>query len=79
MPYVEGDDSQRLNRFLNVGFSASAGFKADEYGEKGLGSKLCYASRKLIIETYPGNVEDCYKVEVEDSYSFISSKTPKNS
>jgi hypothetical protein len=77
MPYSENDLSFRLNKFLNVGYGDSGGYKSDQFGEKGLGSKLCYASKKLVIETYPENDDNCYKVEVYDPYGAISKKTPE--
>lgn len=41
----------RLDRFLGLGLSAVVGKAADEFSWKGLGSKLCYQSRKVEIET----------------------------
>lgn len=42
---------RRLDRFLNFGFSGSAGLPNDEFGYHGLGSKIAYRSTQLIIET----------------------------
>lgn len=76
MPYSETDLSVRLNKFLNVGFGTAGGYDSDQFGDKGLGSKLCYAARKLIIESYPNNDENYYRVEVHNPYGSISSSKP---
>jgi len=41
----------RLDRFLAVAYSGHAGFSADEFGHKGLGSKLSLNCRRLEIKT----------------------------
>ncbi|MDH7514113.1 MAG: hypothetical protein QHH14_14295 [Clostridiales bacterium] len=41
----------RLDRFLNLAYSGIAGLRSDEFGFKGLGSKLMYLSKRLEIET----------------------------
>jgi len=76
MSYSEQDDSMRLNKFLNVGFGTAGGYQSDQFGEKGLGSKLCYASKKLIIESYPKDDDHYYRVEVHNPYGAISSSKP---
>src|SRR5438046_7962079 len=45
----------RLNRFLALGLSAVVGVKSDEFAWKGLGSKLAFHSRRLVVETYTGD------------------------
>lgn len=47
----------RLDKFFGLGLSEIAGLKSDEFGFKGLGSKLAYQSRRLEVETYAGGVE----------------------
>jgi hypothetical protein len=61
----EPEKQGRLDRFLNLAYSGVAGLKSDEFGFKGLGSKLMYLSRKLEIETKTEQGES-YKVIVED-------------
>jgi hypothetical protein len=53
----------RLDRFIHFGFSGVAGLKVDEFSWKGLGSKLSYNCRKLIVETWTGEGPG-YHVEV---------------
>ncbi len=61
----EPEKQGRLDRFLNLAYSGVAGLKSDEFGFKGLGSKLMYLSRKLEIDTKTG-MGDSYKVILED-------------
>jgi len=68
MNYTGEKDAEkqgRLDKFLNLAYSGVAGIRSDEFGYKGLGSKLMYLSRKLEIETKTKDGE-CYKVEVHD-------------
>ncbi|HAU36639.1 MAG TPA: hypothetical protein DCX07_02840 [Phycisphaerales bacterium] len=44
----------RLYRFLSLGLSAVVGAKSDEFSWKGLGSKLAFHSRRLVVETWTG-------------------------
>lgn len=41
----------RLARFLGLGLSGIAGENADEFSWKGLGSKLAFQSRRVMVET----------------------------
>jgi len=50
----QGGSFARLNRFLSLGLSAVVGAKSDEFSWKGLGSKLAFHSRRLIVETFTG-------------------------
>ncbi len=61
----EPEKQGRLDRFLNLAYSGVAGLKSDEFGFKGLGSKLMYLCKRLDIETKTENGES-YKVVVED-------------
>lgn len=61
----EPEKQGRLDRFLNLAYSGVAGLRSDEFGFKGLGSKLMYLCRKLDIETKTENGES-YKVVVQD-------------
>jgi hypothetical protein len=59
------EKQKRLDRFLNLAYSGVAGLRSDEFGFKGLGSKLMYLSKRLEIET---KIEagESYKVIIED-------------
>lgn len=57
----------RLDRFINLGFSAISGFKGDEFSWKGLGSKLAFNCRRLEIETWTKE-EEGYRVIIDDPY-----------
>jgi hypothetical protein len=61
----EPERQGRLDRFLNLAYSGIAGLKSDEFGFKGLGSKLMYLCKKLDIETKTERGES-YKVVVEN-------------
>lgn len=64
----EPEKQGRLDRFLNLAYSGVAGLKSDEFGFKGLGSKLMYLCKRLDVETKTENGES-YKVIVEDPIS----------
>jgi hypothetical protein len=67
----------RLNRFLSLGLSAVVGAKSDEFSWKGLGSKLAFQSRRLIIETFTGE-GPARKVEVNEPWeTIIAGRKPK--
>ena len=51
----------RLDKFLNAAQGKQAGFESDEFGAKGLGTKLLYNSESVEIETYDGG-EYWYRV-----------------
>lgn len=61
----------RLDRFLSLGFSAVAGLVSDEFGWKGLGSKLAFQSRKIHIETWSGS-GPLLKVDVNEPWETIN-------
>ncbi|MBM3301349.1 MAG: sensor histidine kinase, partial [Deltaproteobacteria bacterium] len=61
----------RLNRFLSLGLSAVVGAKSDEFAWKGLGSKLAFHSRRLVVETYTGEGPE-RKVEVNAPWETIT-------
>ncbi|HEB35207.1 MAG TPA: hypothetical protein ENI18_05135 [Candidatus Aminicenantes bacterium] len=63
----------RLDKFLNLAYSGVAGLKSDEFGFKGLGSKLMYLCRKLEIDTKTKKGEN-YKVIVENPYEKLIEK-----
>jgi hypothetical protein len=67
----------RLNKFLSLGLSAVVGAKSDEFGWKGLGSKLAFYSRCLVVETYTGE-GPVRRVEVNMPWETISAgRKPK--
>lgn len=67
----------RLNKFLSLGLSAVVGETSDEFGWKGLGSKLAFYSRRLVVETYTGN-GPVRKVEVNAPWETITAgRKPK--
>lgn len=74
-----GDIEQpgRLDRFIGMAFSKSAGLNGDYWGWKGLGSKLMLNCNKLIIETWTGDTSDkVYKVEIFNSRGNLLSDPP---
>ena len=62
----DADDEQigRLARFLGLGLSGIVGEQADEFSWKGLGSKLAYQSREVIIKTRSAG-HPMYEVRVD--------------
>lgn len=56
----------RLDRFLAVAYSGHAGLTADEFGHKGLGSKLSLNCRRLEIKTHSRTSKESYFVFVDD-------------
>ncbi len=73
----EPEKQGRLDRFLNLSYSGAEGLETDEFGFKGLGSKLMYLSRKLEIETKTISGKS-YKVVVDNGYNkLIEKKKPE--
>jgi hypothetical protein len=67
----------RLDRFLALGLSSIAGLQSDEFGYKGLGSKLAFQSRSVEIETWIGK-GPFYKVIINEPWETLKSgKKPK--
>src|SRR5713226_2958425 len=66
----------RLDRFLNLGLSSIVGLKSDEFGFKGMGSKLAYQSRRVEIETWSGS-GDIFKVEINDPWNTLTQQLKK--
>lgn len=57
----------RLDKFLHLGFSEVAGVDSDEFGYKGLGSKLLLDCEELVIETWTGDSDTpAYEVRAEN-------------
>lgn len=71
----EGTKQGRLDKFLNLAYSGAAGLEADEFGFKGLGSKLMYLCKKIETETKTKDGES-YKVIVEDPIGKLTQKEP---
>ncbi len=72
----EPEKQGRLDRFLNLSYSGVVGLTADEFGFKGLGSKLLYLCKKLEIQTKTDSGE-CYKVEVHDPIGKLLKDKPE--
>ncbi len=61
----DAENPGRLDRFIGLAFSKSAGLDGDHWGWKGLGSKLMLSCTKLVIETWTGNdFDDVFKVDI---------------
>lgn len=71
----EGIKQGRLDKFLNLAYSGVAGVESDEFGFKGLGSKLMYLSKKLEIETRTISGES-YKVIIDDPIGKLTAEEP---
>ncbi len=56
----------RLDRFIAVAYGGHAGLKSDEFGHKGLGSKLAANCRRLEIKTTIKHSPDSYFVFVDE-------------
>lgn len=55
----------RLDKFLNAAQGRQAGFESDEFGAKGLGTKLLYNSDRAEVETWDGG-ENWYRVVMDE-------------
>ena len=55
----------RLDKFLNAAQGKQAGFESDEFGAKGLGTKLLYNADLVEIVTWDGG-ENCYRVIINE-------------
>lgn len=56
----------RLDRFIAVAYGGHAGLKSDEFGHKGLGSKLAANCRRLEIRTTIKDTAESYWVFVDE-------------
>jgi hypothetical protein len=66
MNYTKNDITPgRLDKFLNAAQGKQAGFESDEFGAKGLGTKLLYNSENVEILTYDGG-ENVHRVILEN-------------
>jgi hypothetical protein len=71
MNYTRNDKKPgRLDKFLNAAQGKQAGFESDEFGAKGLGTKLLYNSDYVEIETYDGG-EYWYRVVLDKPYKTV--------
>lgn len=70
---------RRLDKFKNLGYSKVAGIDTDEFGYKGLGSKLLLDCKQLKVETWTGNPDEpVYELRAEDPRSkLIEAEEPK--
>jgi hypothetical protein len=62
----------RLDKFLGLGLSGIIGVKADEFSWKGIGSKLTFQSKEILIETCAGDANPFYSVTVNDPWGTIN-------
>src|SRR3989338_8053036 len=60
----------RLDKFLNAAQGKQAGFESDEFGAKGLGTKLLYNSDWVEIETWDGG-ENAYRVILDKQHKIV--------
>lgn len=72
----EPEKQGRLDRFFNLAYGGVAGLKSDEFGFKGLGSKLMYLCKRLDVETKT-EAGESYKVVVEDPIGKLLKERPK--
>jgi hypothetical protein len=71
MNYTKDDKNPgRLDKFLNAAQGKQAGFESDEFGAKGLGTKLLYNSESVEIETYDGG-EFWHRVVMDRPYRTV--------
>src|SRR5579863_1482947 len=56
----------RLDRFIAVAYGGHAGLKSDEFGHKGLGSKLATNCKRLEIKTFVKDTSKSYFVFVDE-------------
>jgi hypothetical protein len=71
MNYTKNDKKPgRLDKFLNAAQGKQAGFESDEFGAKGLGTKLLYNSENVEIETWDGG-EYWYRVVLDKPYKTV--------
>ena len=64
------DAPGRLDRFLGLGLSGVVGLTADEFSWKGLGSKLCFQSRRVEVETRQPN-QSLYQVVIKEPWDTL--------
>jgi hypothetical protein len=60
----------RLDKFLNAAQGKQSGFGSDEFGAKGLGTKLLYNSEYVEVETYDGG-PTLYRVLLYSPYKTV--------
>lgn len=71
------DKPGRLDRFIGLAFSKSAGLGGDYWGWKGLGSKLMLNCSKLVIESWTGlPIDMVYKIEIYNPRISLLSDPP---
>ena len=67
----------RLDRFIAVAYGGHAGFKSDEFGHKGLGSKLAANCKRLEIKTHDKESNSNFWVFVDEPIKTLrESKQP---
>ncbi len=72
MNYLGSDQIPgRLDRFLGLGLSSVIGLKSDEFGFKGLGSKLAFQSKALEVETKYKSDNNLHNVKINEPWSSL--------
>jgi hypothetical protein len=61
----------RLDKFMAVAYGAHAGFTSDEFGFKGLGSKLSQNCRRLEVKTCFRNTNENYLIFVDEPIKLL--------
>jgi len=67
----DAENVGRLDRFLGLGLSSIVGEKSDEFSWKGLGSKLAYQSRRVMIETRADG-HPLYEVRINEPWDTLA-------
>jgi len=67
----DAENAGRLDRFLGLGLSSIVGEKSDEFSWKGLGSKLAYQSRRVMIETRADG-HPLYEVRINEPWDTLA-------
>lgn len=74
----DAENPGRLDKFIGLAFSKSAGLKGDLWGWKGLGSKLMLSCSRMVVESWTGNAEDDFcRVEIFDPRLSLLSDPPR--
>ncbi|MBA7585691.1 hypothetical protein ES708_27679 [subsurface metagenome] len=72
------DNPGRLDRFLSLGYSGIAGIKADEFGWKGLGSKLAFRSKLVEVVTTSKEQKTRYRIIIDAPWECIEDNRMPN-
>jgi hypothetical protein len=74
MDYTKDENNPgRLDKFLNAAQGRQSGFESDEFGAKGLGTKLLYNADRVEVETWDGG-KNFYRVIIDEPRNKIYEK-----